>query len=147
MTLKVYNLACCQGHVFEGWFSSAQACDDQQARGLLSCPVCGTHEVKRGLSAPRLNLAASRASRQGAAPEAAPDPKALAQAITALRQWVSQADNVGKAFAVEALRMHRGEVPERAIRGETTPEQREELLEEGVPILPIPDFLDEQKLN
>jgi hypothetical protein len=147
MTLKVYNLVCSQGHVFEGWFASAEACDDQQARGLLTCPVCGTHEVKRGLSAPRLNLAAGRGSHHGPATEVAPDPKALAQALRALRQWVSQADNVGTAFAAEALRMHRGEIPERAIRGQTTAEQRHELLEEGVPILPIPDFLDEQKLN
>ena len=145
--MKVLDLQCPASHVFEGWFASAEACDDQQARGLLSCPVCGTHDVKRALSAPRLNLAASRASRQANTPETTPSPEALAQAIKALRHWVSQADNVGTAFATEALRMHRGELPERAIRGQTTPEERQELIEEGVPIMPIPDFLDEQKLN
>lgn len=53
--MLVVDLHCSQGHHFEGWFASADELSSQKARGLLTCPVCGDHEVIRRPSAPHLN--------------------------------------------------------------------------------------------
>lgn len=62
MAMKVFNLTCEQSHVFEGWFASLEAFGDQSRRRLIACPVCGSTDVTKMLSAPRLNLGASAPS-------------------------------------------------------------------------------------
>lgn len=62
MSLKVFDLQCASGHVFEGWFSSHDDYDTQLARGLLVCPLCNDSNVIKRLSAPRLNVANIRGS-------------------------------------------------------------------------------------
>ncbi len=52
--MLVVDLHCAHGHHFEGWFASSDDLASQQARGLVSCPVCGDHEVVRRPSAPHL---------------------------------------------------------------------------------------------
>lgn len=47
-------------------------------------------------------------------------------------------DYVGKNFAEEARKIHYGETEARGIYGETTPEEAEELREEGVAFASIP---------
>lgn len=58
MAMKVFNLSCEGSHVFEGWFASLEAFGVQSRRRLIACPVCGSTEVTKMLSAPRLNLGA-----------------------------------------------------------------------------------------
>ena len=65
MSLKVFDLQCASGHVFEGWFSSHDDYDTQLARGLLVCPLCNDSHVIKRLSAPRLNVANIRAAASG----------------------------------------------------------------------------------
>lgn len=71
--MKVLNLQCDAGHGFEGWFGSEADIADQQARGLLTCPVCSSHEIQRLPSAPRLNLSGAREPR-GATPSTPSKP-------------------------------------------------------------------------
>ena len=149
MGLKVYDLQCDSGHVFEGWFQADSNYEAQRAGGLLSCPVCGSQQVERKLSAPRLNLAhagAPAAAPERAAPAVAapPDQGAL---LRQLRQALRQMENVGPRFAEEARRMHEGESDARAIRGTATPEERRALADEGIDCLPIPAFLDDDRLQ
>lgn len=57
--------------------------------------------------------------------------------LEASRKIAANTEDVGEKFADEALRMHKGQEPERPIRGQATPQQAMELLEEGVPVLPL----------
>jgi len=123
--MKVLNLACSAGHDFEGWFGSEDDFATQQAGGLLECPVCGSPDVHKRLSAPRLNLAPK---------------KSHAQALQALRELVDTAEDVGDRFAHEARKIHRGEAPVRGIRGKASMDEALSLVEEGVPVLPLPDM-------
>ncbi len=66
-TVFVADLHCENGHAFEGWFASSDELASQKERGLLSCPVCGSHEVSRRPSATRLNVSALKADRLGLA--------------------------------------------------------------------------------
>ncbi|QLA80766.1 MULTISPECIES: DUF1178 family protein [unclassified Acidovorax] len=145
--MKVLDLQCRQGHVFEGWFASEDDFQGQKQRGLVQCPLCADDHIEKRLSAPRLNLGA----REPAAPSAAPEggslqvgnPPALPPALQAAwldlaRKIVANTEDVGARFAQEARRMHHGEVQERAIRGQATPDEAMELLEEGIAVMPLP---------
>lgn len=139
--MKVFDLHCPLDHVFEGWFASEEDFRSQLDRGLVECPMCGSKELRKGLSAPRLNLGAQPAA---AAPAPVPDETdrrklhALQAAwLEVSRKIASKTEDVGERFAEEALRMHKGEEPERPIRGQATPQQAMELLEEGVPVMPL----------
>ncbi|MFC7332710.1 DUF1178 family protein [Rhodocista pekingensis] len=152
----LYQLQCSAGHSFEGWFRSGAAYDQQAAAGEVCCPVCGDRGISKAPMAPSItkgrgrDTAATPAGVPEVAPEAAPGtggtpaaasaPMAeLMQQLRALRRHVeANADYVGDRFAEEARRIHYGEVESRAIYGEASPQQAEELREEGVAVSRIP---------
>lgn len=158
--MLVVDLHCEGGHLFEGWFASADDLSSQKERGLLTCPVCGSHDVTRRPSAARLNVSALKAAKlegSQSAPvaqplrevAAAPSPTHDAEAAQALqamqklywqavRHVVANTEDVGDRFVDEVRGMHHGDVPERAIRGQATAEERAELREEGIDVLSMP---------
>jgi hypothetical protein len=153
--MKVLDLSCTHGHVFEGWFASEEDYAGQRSSGLLQCPVCGDTAVEKRLSAPRLNLAeqprAARQTRQADEPELAAQgaqTSTSAQSVQSLQgQWLramrevmARTEDVGERFVDEARRMHYGETEERNIRGRASREETAELLEEGIAVLPLPRF-------
>ena len=127
----VAELACGHGHGFEGWFGSKEDFDAQRERGLVTCPQCGCADVDRKLTAPRLNFGASETL------PAPPKPQQLSlpELLAALR---AGSEDLGAGFAREARRIHEGEAPERAIRGQATQEELHQLLDDGVSVLPLP---------
>ncbi|MCC2596495.1 DUF1178 family protein [Pusillimonas sp. MFBS29] len=155
MSLKVFDLQCDQSHVFEGWFSSTDSYESQQVSGLLSCPVCNSHQISKKLSAPRLNVshikesagASAGASDAVAAPSAGQVAQLQAQMLQHIRQMIRNTEDVGVRFAQEVRSMHDGETQERAIRGVATQQEREELARDGIDVMPIPDFLDDERLQ
>jgi len=140
--MKVLDLQCRLGHVFEGWFASEDDFQGQRQRGLVQCPLCADSHIEKRLSAPRLNLGAAEpeaASAAASAPAAAALPAPLQAAWLELaRQVVAQTEDVGTRFAEEARRMHHGEAEERAIRGQATADEAVQLLEEGIAVVPLP---------
>lgn len=159
MAIKVFDLSCEHDHLFEGWFSSLDSYDDQLARGLVRCPVCQSVEITRHVSAPHLNVSHLRAespasrtpAKSGSATVLAPSngqlAKLQAEMLRQIREIVRNTDNVGAQFADEARRMHEGEIEQRAIRGTATAGECESLLEDGISIMPIPDILDDDRLQ
>jgi hypothetical protein len=138
--MKVLDLQCQHGHAFEGWFASNDTFDEQRATGLVACPICGDTSVTKLLSAPRLNLSGAKAPEGPSAPAnavAVPDSPE-ARWMRAVREVMAKTEDVGERFADEARRMHYGETAERGIRGQATREQTEALLDEGIPVLPLP---------
>jgi hypothetical protein len=134
--MKVLNLRCAQGHGFEGWFGSDDDFMDQNGRGLVECPLCADRVVSRLPSAPRLNLSGAR---EPEAPTQAAQPVAQQQAwMQAVAHVLAHTEDVGARFPEEARRIHYGEVETRGIRGQATPEQRRELLDEGIEVMPLP---------
>jgi hypothetical protein len=126
----VLNLICMAGHRFEGWFASTEAFDEQLANGHISCPSCNSASISRLPSGPHV---AKRA------PTTAPAITVTAeQAASLLNALLEGSEDVGTRFAEEARRIHFEETPARRIRGLTTLEEAEELLEEGIPVLPLP---------
>ena len=154
-----YSLGCAAGHEFESWFGSSEAYDAQVARGLVSCPVCGSAQVEKTIMAPRLGRAGGRASpgepAEAAAPaggagapaESAKAPVAIASErerefrakLKELRDHlVRDSEHVGSRFPEEARRIHYGEVEHRSIYGEASAEEAKALHEEGIAFHPLP---------
>ncbi len=141
--MKVFNLQCAAHHRFEGWFGSEEDYAGQLERDLLECPLCGDKAVQRLPSAPRLNLGASAPAAPvpdvSQAVAAGSEVQALQAAYLQLaRRIVEQTEDVGERFADEARKIHYGEREERGIRGQASPEQTRELIEEGIAVLPLP---------
>ena len=148
--MKVLNLQCAHQHVFEGWFASEDDFNDQQSRGLVTCPLCGDAGVRKMLSAPRLNLRTARGDSPAPAvgdarevavsnhPAHAELAELQARMLRAMREIVAQTEDVGERFADQARAMHHGDIEHRNIRGRTTAEEAVALLEEGVEVLPLP---------
>jgi hypothetical protein len=166
MGLKVFDLQCEHGHLFEGWFGSHEDYDSQQARGLLTCPMCHSATIEKRLSAPRLNVghfdaesratdsagagagaSASRETVVASSPEALQLAQIQAAIMQQMRELVRNTENVGSGFAEEARRIHEGESEDRPIRGTATPEEREALVEDGISVVALPDFLDADHLQ
>lgn len=53
---------------------------------------------------------------------------------------------VGDNFATEARAMYLGEKPDRQIHGEARPEEAKKLIEDGIPVMPLP-FMTGRKTN
>ncbi len=134
MTIKIFNLACEHGHIFEGWFESAEAFEDQNRSALIECPVCGSRTIERRPAASRL-----AAKSQSTAARNSRIAERLEMMMAQVRDAASSAEDVGERFASEARAIARGDVPQRSIRGTCTRGEARELLEEGIPVLPIPE--------
>lgn len=130
-----YALTCDAGHDFEGWFGASADYDDQAARGLLQCPVCGSAAVRKQIMAPA--VAGTKARGE---PEASPRLREMMmQAMGAVRAHVEENfDYVGDAFAREARAIHEGTSEARGIYGEATPAEVRALKEDGVQVAPMP---------
>lgn len=147
----VFDLLCGEGHRFEGWFGSAGDFASQRERNLLSCPSCGSARVKRVPSATRANLGAPAPKaadpKLPAQPAKTPDmdgkdPFAVAQMLYSrmLDDLLTKSEDVGKEFPSEARKIFYNQSPARAIRGQATHEEHQELVDEGIPVarLPVP---------
>jgi hypothetical protein len=148
----LFNLKCTHGHQFEGWFRNGATYDAQAQAGEITCPVCGDNGVEKAPMAPAIaksgrsrEVEATPAPAEAMPPTPTPTPAELAQqaemlhALREIRRQVEQnAEHVGDRFAEEARKIHYGETESRAIYGQTSPEQAEQLREEGVEFAAIP---------
>jgi hypothetical protein len=137
-----YSLHCAEGHDFEAWFRNAADYDGQAARGLVTCPSCGSGKVGKALMAPALST--SKRKEKLALAAGAKQVEMLAQLHELARKVRSSAENVGDKFAEEARKIHFGETEVRGIYGEATLEEAKSLAEDGVGFLPLPALPEEQ---
>lgn len=129
-----YALRCTEDHRFEAWFGSSADYDRLHAAGHVTCAICGIPEVEKDLMAPQLGAGGGGTARPLSAPASPAE-----QALTELRRKIeANSENVGRDFAREARRIHDGEAPARAIIGEARPAEAKALVEDGVPIAPLP---------
>lgn len=140
----VFDLKCGAGHVFEAWFGSSTAYAEQRGAGLVACPMCGNDDVEKAVMAPNVGAKGNQ-MRSAATPAPSGDavpPEAIKAAIAALAAAQAEALKgsqwVGTAFADKARAMHLGEAPPAPIHGQTSAEEAKALIEEGVPVAPLP---------
>ncbi|MDI3308605.1 MAG: DUF1178 family protein [Acetobacteraceae bacterium] len=146
-----YDLRCSAGHEFDSWFKDSAAFEKQAKAGFVQCPVCGSTEVSKQLMAPAIpkkgrtrtkDLPPAPPAQPGMPPSQAATGPMPAQLIALLQRMRAEVekncDYVGKEFAEEARKMHRGESDRRGIYGEASDAEAEALREEGIEIARIP---------
>lgn len=140
-----YTLKCAQGHAFDSWFASADAFEGLRKARHLSCVTCGSSQVEKAVMTPR--VATSKARRPEAPTSDGSVPQKVEAALSKMRDDVEKnADYVGRDFASTARDMHLGEVPEKPIWGEANAKEAKALIEDGVPVAPLP-FIPRRKVN
>ena len=154
-SMKVFNLACTFGHGFEGWFGSDLEFDAQRERGLLECPICCDRQIEKRPAAPSLHLArklpAPAVHHETAEPQCLEDVARNDESVqyerlrsawlTVVHHLRQHSEDVGSGFAEEARRIQRCESRQRSIRGNATVDEAVALIEEGIPVLPLPDLI------
>jgi hypothetical protein len=112
---------------------------------MVSCAVCGSTKVSKAIMAPRVRTTKGKEAPVG--PTLPTEKSAAEQAMAKMRAQVEQnSEYVGTNFATEARSMHLGDAPERAIYGEAKPEEAKSLIEDGIPVTPLP-FMPTRKSN
>jgi hypothetical protein len=157
-----YSLRCERGHGFESWFQSSAAYEQQEKRGLVNCPSCGSAKVERAIMAPQIvskkgresaapapgapaDVAATEVATPGSTPLLMAQERELRAKIKELRDHiVKNADNVGERFPNEARKMHYGDIEHRPIYGEASPDEARALIDEGVEVSPLPVLPDDR---
>ena len=131
-----FHLKCDQDHAFESWFQSGEAYDKLSAAGMVSCTACGSTKISKSMMAPAVSTST-----------AVTPPKPTEAMLAKLREKVeSSSDYVGTSFAKEARNMHDGVAPERSIYGEANLQDAKKLVEDGIPVVPLP-FMPRKKTN
>lgn len=138
----VFDLRCDAGHVFEAWFGSSTAYEEQRAGGLVECPLCGSTDIDKAVMAPNVGAKGNQRMAVPAKPNEPPTPAAVKAALAAMAaaqaKALEKSQWVGTAFADKARAMHVGDAPEAPIHGQASLAEATALAEGGVPIAPLP---------
>lgn len=138
-----YSLSCDQGHEFDGWFAGSDDFDKQVKSGFLTCPICNSAKISKGLMAPSVSTARKQEERKALIMDSA-QRAALQKLKAAVAEIRANAEDVGERFPEEARKIHYGEAEERGIIGAAKAEEVRDLLEEGIEIMPLPELPDDQ---
>jgi len=149
----VYDLVCDNDHEFESWFKSSAAYDSLRKSRKVLCPVCGSAKVRKAPMAPRISKSGigelappSTPEKTPSAPTVVPGEDDMAEVVTKAVEAIKELqatiekkfEDVGDKFPEEARKIHYGETEARGIYGEASPEEAQELIEEGVDIAAVP---------
>jgi len=133
-----YSVRCGKDHVFEAWFKGSATFDAQSKSGDIVCPQCGNNLVVKAPMAPRIvKSQKSDVSHESRAREVA--ERILEAAVEMRKEVEANCDYVGGQFADEARKIHYGEADERGIYGEASDEETQELDDEGIDVIKLPN--------
>ena len=140
----VFDLKCGNAHVFEAWFGSSGDYEDQRARGLVTCPMCGDATIEKAVMAPNIATSGNIQTAQTAAPigpnGVTPEvmKAAMAELAAMQKKALEGSTWVGNSFANRARAMHEGDEEHKPIHGQASPEEAKALIEDGVTVAPLP---------
>jgi len=143
-----FALICDQSHEFESWFQDGAAFEAQSRAGLVSCPFCASVKISKAVMAPfvAVKTRIDKSHFEGAAAQQAQagESAEMRAKIKAFRDHVvANAEDVGTNFPEEARKQHFGESEEKPIYGKASAQDVQDLLEDGIAILPLPDAPEE----
>ena len=150
MGKKILDFSCANGHVFEGWFANDKEWQEEMAAGTFVCPICGSGEITRRLTAPHFSrvkgTTRTEVAKDVTVREGQKRAELQAKAMKALRTVAESAEDVGERFPDEVRGMKEGKTAMRLVKGKCDPKEAETLREEGIPVMPLPDAVT-KKLN
>ena len=138
-----YTLKCDQNHTFESWFKSAEAFEMLVKKSMVICSECGSTKITKAIMAPSVSTSRKKDNK----PSELEKKSKLKNDILELKKKIeANSEYVGNNFANEARSMYLGETPERSIYGEAKADDAKKLIDDGIPVMPLP-FLPAKKAN
>ena len=146
----LYDLICDKEHQFDSWFRNSSVADKLVKAGQVVCPTCGSMKVQKAIQSPRITTSKKKGKAPAvqsevstpsppAGPDVAQAVEKMTEAFNELRKSIEKNfDNVGDKFPDEARKIHYGETPERAIYGDATPKEAQDLTDEGINVVALP---------
>ena len=138
-----YTLKCDKNHTFDSWFKSAEAFEMLVKKSMVVCSECGSTKITKAIMAPSVSTSRKKDNK----PSELEKKSKLKNDILELKKKIeANSEYVGNNFANEARSMYLGETPERSIYGEAKADDAKKLIDDGIPVMPLP-FLPAKKAN
>ena len=142
--LKCRSSYCTKQKDFDGWFQNIEAFEKQMHLRLINCPICGSENVVKLLTAPSLKKIQNRnksISKEKIEKDTFGNDK-LKNITTILRSITNEIKKhstfVGDNFVSQARSMKQGKIKQKSIYGHGTNKEIEELRDEGIDVINIP---------
>ena len=128
-----YNLTCKCGGVFESWFLNSTEFDTLRKKKMIKCIYCDSTLIKKSMMAPNLSRKSNKMSKKTKL------EKSIQKQLSDFKKYIEKnCLNVGENFAREARSIHYEKKSDKGIYGKATPEETNELIEEGIEVVTIP---------
>ena len=130
-----YNLKCQNEHEFESWFSNSEEFEKLKNKGLLECIYCNSKKIKKSIMSPMISSPRNKKD----SPEINEAFKNEKNKLLFLRKYIEKNfDYVGKDLTKKVREFYYDKKSKKGIYGTASPEEREELAEEGIDLISIP---------
>ena len=130
-----YLLKCENNHEFESWFSNSEEFDKLNKKDLLECIYCSSKKINKSIMAPMISNNKNLDNLDTIYKNLKNEKKNLLQ----IRNYIEKNfEYVGKDFSKKVREVYYDKKNNNAIYGTATPEERDELADEGIDLLTIP---------
>ena len=131
-----YNLKCNNDHEFESWFSNSSEFEKLNKKKLLECIYCSSNKIEKSIMAPMISGIKSKEESISFVDQSLLDEK---NKLLKIRNYIEKNfEFVGDEFSKKVREVYYDKKTNKSIYGTTTPEEREELEEEGIDLLSVP---------
>ena len=152
--LKCMSNFCSNEKEFDGWFQSIEAYENQKLHKLINCPVCGSDNIVKSLTAPNLkinkNKILDKKNKQQKNTKndgnflSNENSDYIATLLRTLKKEVQKNSTyVGNEFVSQVRSMKEGKIKEKPIHGQGTTKEIQELRDDGIDIVNIPWISDD----
>ena len=138
-----YNLKCKNKHEFESWFADSNEFERLKSNKIIECTFCGTKLIEKSIMSPNI-LSKDEKSQNSVRSK---NFKKIREDLIKMRNFVEKNfEYVGENFPSEVRNVYYDKKKNKNIYGKATPEETEELKEEGIELTSIP-WIDNKKDN
>ena len=131
-----YNLKCENDHEFVSWFSDSNEFEKLNKKNFLECIFCNSKDIKKSIMSPMISSKKSTEDNINLLNEKISIEK---NKLIKLRKFVEKNfEYVGDKFSEKVRDVYYDKKSKKSIYGIASPEEREELSEEGLDLLSIP---------
>jgi len=136
-----YNLKCKHKHEFESWFLDSKEFEKLKSKKMIECIFCKTKSIEKSIMAPNVLSQEQKQKNQ----KSKKYIKKIQKDLLKMRDFVEKNfEYVGNNFPREVRNVCYDKRKNKNIYGKATPEETQELEEEGIELTAIP-WIDNKK--
>ena len=136
-----YNLKCKHKHEFESWFLDSKEFEKLKSKKMIECIFCKSKSIEKSIMAPSVLSKEQKQEDQ----KSIKYIKKIQKDLLKIRNFVEKNfEYVGNNFPREVRNVYYDKRKNKNIYGKATPEETQELEEEGIELTAIP-WIDNKK--